>query len=172
MIGQDELEKLEKTQEELQNSDIKEEYIPEILGSLVESEPAISKISTSNNIQIKQKNEPIKIELEESILEAEEGKEAVNHIFENTDATKKALTSTLILVEDQEEVTREEITKFSDYSDGTEISRACSVLEDRGILEVDSSGEINKISSTENWIQNLVKLPELKKKQQEVMDYL
>ncbi|MBC5792743.1 MAG: hypothetical protein H8Z69_01765 [Nanohaloarchaea archaeon] len=172
MIGQDELEKLEKTQEELQNSDIKEEYIPEILGSLVESEPEISKISTSNNVQIKQKNEPIKIELEESILEAEEGKEAVNHIFENTEATKKALTSTLILVEDQEEVTREDITKFSDYSDGTEISRACSVLEDRGILEIDSSGEVNKISSTENWIQNLIKLPELKKKQQEVMDYL
>lgn len=172
MIEQDDIENLEEAQEKLQNSEVDEEYIPEILGALVDSDPAISKISTSSDVQVKEKSEPVEIELQESVLETEEGKEAVNHIYENTKATKKALTSTLILVEDKEEVTRKEITEFSDYSDGTEISRACSILEDRTILEIDSSGDMNKISLAENWIQNLVKLPELKNKQQDVLNYL
>jgi sulfite reductase alpha subunit-like flavoprotein len=172
MIEQDDIEELEEAQEKLQKSEVDEGYIPEILGALVDSDPAISKILTSSDLQVKQKSEPVEIELQESVLETEEGKEAVNHIYENTKATKKALTSTLILVEDKEEVTREEITEFSDYSDGTEISRACSILEDRNILEIDSSGEVNEISLADDWLQNLVKLPELKKQQQDVLDYM
>ncbi|MFB6144844.1 MAG: hypothetical protein ABEJ98_06035 [Candidatus Nanohaloarchaea archaeon] len=172
MIEKDDIKRLEEAQEKLLSSEIEEEYISGILGALVDPDPIINKISTSSDVQVKQESEPIEIELQESILETEEGKEAVNHIYENTKATKKALTSTLILVEDQEEVTREEITEFSDYSDGTEISRACNILEDRNILEIDSSGEMNKIRLADNWLQNLVKLPELKKKQQRVLDYM
>lgn len=172
MIEKDDIKDLEEAQEKLQNSEIEEEYIPEIIGALVSSDPAIRRISTSSNLRVTQESEPIEIEIQESILETDEGKEAVAHICENSDATKKAITSTLVLVEDNGKATQQEIKDFSGYSDTTEISRACKKLKDMGILETESSEDVEVITLSDNWVENLVKIPELKRKQGEVLDYL
>ncbi|WEL19516.1 hypothetical protein [Candidatus Nanohalococcus occultus] len=54
----------------------------------------------------------------------------------------------------------------------SEISRACKELRDKNILGKDDSGEVDVVFLTDIWIENLIKLPELKKKQKEVLDYL
>jgi hypothetical protein len=173
MIEQDDIENLEEAQEKLQSSEVDEEYLPEIMGALVDSESSIRKISTSSDVEVTQDSEPIEIEIQESILETDEGKEAVSHICENSDATKKVITSALVLVESDDEVTQEEIKNFSGYSDTTEISRACKKLKDMGILLAESTEEdMEVVTFTEDWVENLIKIPEMKRKQQEILDNL
>jgi len=172
MMEQDDIKELEEAQEKLKKSDLNDEYIPNILGSLVESDPTISRIATSSDVRVTQESEAIEIEIQESILQTNEGKKAVAHICENSDATKKAITSTLVLVEDKGRTTQEEIRDFSGYSDTTEISRASKKLKDMDILETDSSGEVDVLTLTEDWVENLIKIPELKKKQQEILEDL
>ncbi|WEL19517.1 hypothetical protein [Candidatus Nanohalococcus occultus] len=145
MIEQDDIEKLVEAQKKLKSSEVEEDYIPEILGSLVDSNPTISRISTSTDIQVTQKSEQVEIELQESVLETDEGREAVSELCKSSDATKKAITSTLILAEGEGEVTHEEIRKFSDYNDKSEISRACKELRDKNILGKDDSGEVDVV---------------------------
>lgn len=172
MIEQDDIENLEEAQEKLQNSEINEEYIPEVLGALVDSDPAISKISTSSEIRVEQKSEPIEIELQDSVMKTEEGKKAIEELVGNCSAPKKAIVSTLVFLEDNETATQEEIAEFAEYSDTTNVSKGCKELSSRGILEIDKSGEKARISLTDNWVENLIKIPEMKRKQQEVLEYL
>lgn len=172
MIEQDDIENLEQAQEKLQDSEIDEEYIPDILGALVDSDPAISKISTSSDVRVEQKSEPIEIELQESVLETDEGKEAVDQLVGNCSAPKKAIVTTLIFLEDNETATQEEVAEFAGYSDTTNVSKGCKELKSRGILEIDKSGEKARMSLTDDWVENLVKIPEMKRKQEEVLDYL
>ena len=172
MIEPDDIEDLEEAQEKLRNSEIDEKYIPEIIGALVDSNPSISKISTSSDIKIKQKSEPIEIELQESVLETEEGKKAIKELVSNCSAPKKAIVSALIILEDNEKATQEEVAEFAEYSDTTNVSKGCKELKSRGILDIDKSGEKARMSLTDDWVENLIKLPELKRKQQEVLENL
>lgn len=172
MIEQDDIEDLEEAQEKLKESGLEDEYISNILGSLVDSNPSISKISTSSDVRVTQESETVEIEVQESILQTDEGTEAVAHICENSEATKKAITSTLVLVEDKGRASQEEIKNFSEYSDTTEISRASKELKEMDIIETDSSGEVDVLTLTEDWIENLIRGPELKKKHQEILEDL
>lgn len=172
MIEQDDIKNLEETQKKLQNSKIEEEFIPEVMGALVESSTQIERIAASSDLRVTQNSDSVEVELQESILETETGKEAVEELVGDCSAPKKALVSTLIFLEDNETATQEEIAEFADYSDTTNVSKGCKELKSRGILEIDKSGEKARMSLTDNWVENLIKIPEMKRKQQEVLDYL
>jgi hypothetical protein len=129
-VGDEEREEITQEIENAKRTSLNQEVLEKL-------DQILEKISSPEQRVVERKGEEDKVEeeqVERNILDNEEFIEELSQIASSSNASKKALISTVSYLEDNEG-TQKEIANFSGYSDTTAVSKAVKSLRDAGLIE-------------------------------------
>ncbi|MFB6144835.1 MAG: helicase HerA domain-containing protein [Candidatus Nanohaloarchaea archaeon] len=130
-VGDEEKEEITREIENAKRTSLNQEVLEKL-------DQILEHISNQNQRTVEREQEEHQVAeedyVEQNILDSEEFIEELSRIASSSNASKKALISTVSYLENNEG-TQKEIANFSGYSDTTAVSKAVKSLRDAGLIE-------------------------------------